>query len=50
MQRIAERLTTLSISSRWLIWPNAPEHGDASDYCYLNDGNLTELEDLTHGL
>ena len=49
MERIAERLAELGVKVRWLTWPDAPEHGDAADYCYLKDGNVRGLEALTHG-
>lgn len=32
MRRIAERLDGVAAAVRWVVWPEAPEHGDAADH------------------
>src|SRR5204862_4942148 len=45
MQRIAAELAELKATVRWLIWPEAPEHGDAADF-FARGGTVDDLGTL----
>lgn len=48
MRRIAERLQALGAKSvRYIIWPDAPEKGDAADY-FASGGTVEGLKVLIH--